>query len=129
MTPVVYDAGPLIAGARNDRRFWAEHRARLELGILPYVPAPIIAQVSRSPQQVQLRRLLRGCEVVQLDEAGAHRAGVLLGKSGTADVCDAVVADVAVSRLAAVVTSDRAHIHRPMSRAGATPRIIDLRGG
>ena len=31
--PVVYDAGALIAAERNDRRFWAEHRVRLELGI------------------------------------------------------------------------------------------------
>ena len=74
MSPVLYDAGPLIAAERNDRRFWAEHRMRLELAIVPCVPAPIVAQASRSPKQVQLRRLLRGCEVVPLDEAGAHRA-------------------------------------------------------
>jgi hypothetical protein len=71
MRPVVYDAGPLIAAERNDRRFWAEHRLRLEAGIVPCVPSPILAQVSRSPKQVQLRRLLRGCEVVALNEAGA----------------------------------------------------------
>ena len=68
MTSVVYDAGPLIAAERNDRRFWAEHRVRLELGIVPCVPSPVVAQVSRSRTQVQLRRLLRGCEVVSLDE-------------------------------------------------------------
>lgn len=64
MIPLVYDAGPLIAGARDDRGFWAEHRARLAMGVLPFVPAPVVAQVSRSSRQVQLRRLLRGCEIV-----------------------------------------------------------------
>ena len=57
MTPVVYDAGVLIAADRNDRAVWADHRIRLEAGIIPVVPAPVIAQVSRSPAQVQLRRL------------------------------------------------------------------------
>ena len=41
------------------------------------VPAPVVAQVSRSPRQVQLRRLLRGGEVVSLTEQRAHSAGRL----------------------------------------------------
>ncbi len=61
MRAVVYDAGPLIAAERNERRFWAEHRARLEMGIVPCVPTVVVAQVSRSARQAQLRRLLRGC--------------------------------------------------------------------
>jgi len=32
---VVYDAGVLIAADRNDREVWADHRARLELGVVP----------------------------------------------------------------------------------------------
>lgn len=126
MIPVVYDAGPLIAGARDDRRFWAEHRARLAMGVLPCVPAPVVAQVSRSSRQVQLRRLLRGCEVVVLDERAAHRTGELLGRSGTADVCDAAVVDAAIVRSADVVTGDRRDIGRLVSRAGAKIRVVDL---
>lgn len=125
MRPVVYDAGPLIAGARDDRRFWAEHRARLEMGILPFVPAPVVAQVSRSSKQVQLRRLLRGCEIVDLDGAGAHRAGELLGCSKTADVCDAVVVDAAIGRSADIVTGDRRDIERLVLRAGVKIRIVE----
>jgi hypothetical protein len=64
MTPIIYDAAVLVAADRNSRSAWVEHRVRLEAGILPVVPAPVVAQVSRSPRQVQLRRLLRGCEVV-----------------------------------------------------------------
>jgi hypothetical protein len=56
MSAVVYDAAVLVAADRNDRRAWAEHKARLEFGLIPLVPAPVVAQVSRSPQQAQLRR-------------------------------------------------------------------------
>lgn len=57
MTPLVYDTGVLVAADRNVRAVWADHWVRLEAGIIPVVPAPVIAQASRSPAQVQLRRL------------------------------------------------------------------------
>ncbi|HYC22263.1 MAG TPA: PIN domain-containing protein, partial [Candidatus Bathyarchaeia archaeon] len=119
------DAGPLIAAERNDRRFWAEHRVRLEMGIAPCVPSAVVAQVSRSPRQVQLRRVLRGCEVVPLDEAGAHRAGALLGKSRTADIADATVVSVAAARTADIVTSDREDIARLIAKTRARIRVVD----
>ena len=125
MRPVVYDAGPLIAAERSDRRFWAEHRVRLELGIVPFVPSPVVAQVSRSPRQVQLRRLLRGCEVVPLDEAGAHRTGALLGTPGTTDIADAALVSVAVARTADIVTSDRGDIERLVAKTRVGIRVID----
>jgi hypothetical protein len=128
MRPVVYDAGPLLAAERNDRRFWAEHRVRLELGIVPCVPSPIVAQVSRSPRQAQLRRLLRGCEVIPLDEAEAHRAGALLGRSGTtdiADIADAALVSVATGRAADIVTSDREDIVQLVAKARVRTRVID----
>jgi hypothetical protein len=124
MNPVVYDAGPLIAAERHNRRFWAEHRIRLELGIVPCVPSPVLAQVSRSPTQAQLRRLLRGCEVVPLDEAGAHAAGALLGKSQTTDVSDAVLVSVAMARKADIVTDDRTDIEHLVSAAGSKIRVV-----
>ena len=62
MRPVVYDTGVLIAADRSERHIWAEHRARLEAGVIPLVPAPVVAQASRSPKQAQLRRLLRGAK-------------------------------------------------------------------
>ena len=119
MSGVVYDAGALVAAERSDRRLWADHRVRLEAGVVPVVPAPVVAQVSRSPRQVQLRRLLRGCEVFALDESAAHAVGRLLGRSGTADIVDATVVTIAIAQDAQVVTSDWADISRLANVAGA----------
>jgi PIN domain len=126
MMPVVYDAGVLVAADRNTRTVWAEHRVRLEAGIVPVVPSPVVTQVSRSPAQVQLRRLLRGCEVVSLTERRAHSAGRLLGRTGSRDVVDAVVADMAAELRADVVTGDRADLRRLLDAADAPGQIIDL---
>jgi len=126
MTPVVYDAAVLVAADRNTRTVWVEHRVRLEAGIVPVVPSPVVAQVSRSPTQVQLRRLLRGCEVVSLTEQGAHSAGQLLGRAGSRDVVDAVVADTAAGLRADVVTGDRDDIRRLLDAADASGQIIDV---
>ncbi len=106
MSDVVYDAGALIAAERNDRAFWADHRVRLEQGTIQVTPATVVAQVSRSPRQAQLRRLLRGCDVASLDEDTAHRVGRILARAGTADIVDGAVVAAAVARSAAVVTSD-----------------------
>lgn len=103
---VVYDAGMLVAAERNGRAAWADHRARLELGLVPVTTAPVVAQVSRSGQQAQLRRLLRGCDIVPFAPEDAHAVGALLGSSGTADVVDAHVALLAGREGALVVTSD-----------------------
>lgn len=130
MTPVVYDAAVLVAADRNTRSIWVEHRVRLEAGIVPVVPSPVVVQVSRSPTQVQLRRLLRGCEVVSLTEQRAHSAGRLLGRAGSRDVVDAVVdavvADTAAELRADVVTGDHADIRRLLDAADASGRIIDV---
>lgn len=126
MTPVVYDAAVLVAADRNVREVWADHRVRLESGVIPVVPAPVVAQVSRSPSQAQLRRLLRGCEVVSLTERRAHAAGALLGRAGSSDVVDAVVAHTAVELGADVLTGGRSDISRLIEAAGAPSQVIDL---
>jgi predicted nucleic acid-binding protein len=126
VTPVVYDAAVLVAADCNARSVWADHRVRLEAGIVPVVPSAVVVQVSRSPTQVQLRRLLRGCEVVSLTEQRAHLAGRLLGRAGSRDVVDAVVAATAAELRADVVTGDRADIRRLLDAADASGQIIDI---
>ena len=126
MRRVVYDAGALVAADRNQRAFWADHRARLEAGLDPAVPAPVVAQVSRSNKQVQLRRLLSGCEVVAFTENEARRAGAILAKSRTSDIVDAAVVVLAASLDADVVTGDADDIAALAAAAGARVRIFDV---
>jgi predicted nucleic acid-binding protein len=124
MSAVVYDAAVLVAADRNERRAWAEHKARLEFGVVPLVPAPVIAQVSRSARQVQLRRFLAGCVVVPLDETEAHEAGRLLGITKTSDVVDAVAVATAVRQKATILTSDPDDIARLVRASGREVAVV-----
>jgi hypothetical protein len=126
VSTVVYDAAVLVAADRNERRVWAEHKVRLELGVVPLVPAPVVAQVSRSPQQAQLRRFLTGCVVVPLGEREAHEAGRLLGITRTADVVDAVVVTLALRKKAMILTSDPDDIERLIRASGRAVAVVTV---
>jgi predicted nucleic acid-binding protein len=126
MSAVVYDAAVLVAADRNDRRAWAEHKARLEFGVIPLVPAPVVAQVSRSSQQAQLRRFLVGCVVVPLGESEAHEAGRLLGMTRTVDVVDAVVVTIALRRKATILTSDPDDMKRLVRASGHEVAVVTV---
>jgi predicted nucleic acid-binding protein len=128
MITVVYDAAVLVAADRNERRTWAEHKVRLELGAVPLVPAPVVVQVSRSPQQAQLRRFLTGCVVVPLGETDAHEAGRLLGLTKTADVVDAVVVTTAIRQKATILTSDPDDIERLVGASGRKIAVVAIAG-
>lgn len=104
---VVYDAGALVAADRSDRAMWADHRARLELGLIPVTTAPVVAQASRSPRQAQLRRFLRGCEIVAFSDRDSHEVGALAGKAKANDVVDVHVVVLAHRLGFGVVTSDQ----------------------
>ena len=103
---VAYDAGVLVAADRNDRGTWADHRIRLELGIVPMTTAPVVAQVSRTARQVQLRRFLRGCEIEAFSANQAHDVGTLIGQAETSDVVDAHIMVIAAKNASTVLTSD-----------------------
>ena len=126
MSTVVYDAAVLVAADRNERRAWAEHKARLELGVIPLVPAPVVAQVSRSPQQAQLRRFLTGCVVVPLGEAEAHEAGRLLGITKTSDLVDSVVVTTALRQNATILTSDPGDMERLVRASGREVAVVAI---
>jgi len=126
MNGFVYDAAVLVDADRNERRAWAEHKARLELGIVPLVPAPVVAQVSRSPQQAQLRRFLAGCSIVPLGENEAHEAGRLLAMTRTTDVVDAVVVTVALRNKAVILTGDPIDMERLVRASGGEGVVITV---
>lgn len=126
MSTVVYDAAVHVAADRNERRAWAEHKVRLELGIVPLVPTPVLAQVSRSPQQAQLRRFLAGWEVVPLSENEAHEAGRLLGVTKTSDVVDSVVVATALRQKATILTSDADDTERLVRASGREVAVVSI---
>ena len=66
----------------------------------------MVAQVSRSARQAQLRRLLRGCEILPFTPQDAHPVGELLAKANTSDVVDAHLALTASQTGAVVLTGD-----------------------
>lgn len=103
---IIYDAGALIAADRNSRTIWTEHLAYLDSGETPMTVAPVVAQVSRSSRQANLRRFLNGCIILPFTAADAHSIGALLARSGTSDVVDAHLVQCAAQLDAEVLTSD-----------------------
>lgn len=101
------DAGALIALDRGGDRAVALLRAALAQGSEVTVPAGALAQAWRGgPRQARLAAFVEGANVDPLDAEAAKAAGVLCGRSATADVVDASVVVSARSRGDLVVTSD-----------------------
>jgi hypothetical protein len=118
---LVYDAGALIAADRGDRRFALLHEKMLTTeDALPIVPTAVIGQVWRDgAKQARLARLLKSVSVEPLDETTSKEAGILCGRSTTADVIDAAVVALAMRYRAGIVTSD----------PGDIAKLIDAYGG
>jgi len=124
MGGVTYDTGALIAAQRNNRRMWALHAGYLAEEVIPTVPAPVLAQAWRGgSRQASLSRLLRMCETEPMSEDLARNVGVLAGKSGHDDIVDVSVAEGAIRRDDAVVTSNVTDIVKIAEAAGARLRI------
>ncbi len=121
---VTYDTGALIAADRGERRIWARHAALLARRQVPSVPAPVVAQAWRgSPRQVQLPRLLAGCDVEAFDDARARATGALAARASTTDIVDAAVVEGALRRRDLIVSSDRADLLAIASAVGVRLEI------
>ncbi|MGH3545015.1 MAG: PIN domain-containing protein [Mycobacteriales bacterium] len=104
---VVYDAGALIAAEKSSVRIHRLARKIAEAGRRPAVPTVVAAQVLRNPaRQVRLLRFLRAAELEAFTSETASRVGRILAASGTSDVVDAAVVDLAHRAGALIVTSD-----------------------
>lgn len=111
MSGLTYDSGALIAAERNERRMWLIHQRALTRGVRPVVPAGVLTEVFRSARQVDLARLLRGCQIEPLDEQTARAAGALIGRCAMdPGAVDASVAEGALRRGDAVVSGNAAHL-------------------
>lgn len=126
MTRLVLDAGALIAADRHNLRVLALLDRAHARGVPLVTSSPVVGQVWRNGRrQANLARLLRAVDVIAPDHAGARRAGVLLAKTGTSDIVDAILADLC--RAAdVVVTSDLQDLAVLTSASGANPEITSV---
>ena len=123
---LTYDTGALIAAERDDRLMWSLHRAAIARGLPPTVPAGVLAEAWRGGPQHRLSMLLKGCKVEDLSAAQARRVGALVAKCGLGDTVDVAVAEGAMRRNDAVVTSNRAHINQVVSSVRGLVPIQDV---
>lgn len=105
---------------------WALHRAAITRGLPPTVPAGVLAEGWRGGPQHQLSRMLKGCKVEELGEPQARQVGVLIAASGLDDTVDVAVAEGAMRRNDAIVTSNRGHIEQVVDTAGRRLPIHDV---
>jgi hypothetical protein len=123
---LTYDTGALIAAERDDRLLWSLHRAAIARGLPPTVPAGVLAEAWRGGPQHRMSMLLKGCRVEDLSEAQARRVGVLVAQSGLDDTVDVAVAEGALRRHDAVVTSNRTHIEHVTDAVRRSVPIHDV---
>jgi len=112
---VTFDAGGLIALDRNDRRVIVLVARAAERGMRITIPATALAQAIRNPaRQARLSRLIRqaGTHLIALGGPDATAVGLLLARTGTADMVDAHVVVCASRAGQAVVTSDADDLRR-----------------
>ena len=123
---LTYDTGALIAAERDDRLLWSLHRAAIARGLPPTVPAGVLAEAWRGGPQHRMSMLLKGCRVEDLSEEQARRVGVLVAQSGLDDAMDVAVAEGALRRHDAVVTSNRTHIEQVTDAVRRSVPIHDV---
>lgn len=121
---VIVDAGALVALERGDRGIWEVLKDELAAGRPVVTHAGVIAEIWRggSGRQARLARALEGIDVRPIDDDLGRRAGVLLGRAGTADVIDAALVLLAQDD-DEILTGDAGDLR---SLADATGRAIDL---
>jgi len=73
-----------------------------------------------------LSRVLKGCRVEELGEDQARHVGGLIARSGLDDTVDVAVAEGAMRRNDAVVTSNRSHIEQVADAMGKRITIHDV---
>ena len=93
---LILDAGALLAYERGNRLVVGllERAARNDVEV--HTTTGVIAQVWRNDaRQARTALLLRGISELELSSEQARRIGVLLAQSGTADIVDGSVVDIA----------------------------------
>ena len=115
MSGITFDASGLIALDRNERHVIALLARAAERGFRVTIPATALAQAIRNPaRQARLSRLIRqaGTDLIALNGTDATAVGLLLARTGTADIADAHVVVCAERAGQAVVTSEPQDLKR-----------------
>ncbi len=111
MSSVTLDTGALIALERRRPRMWKVLQRARELGVVPIVPADVIAEWWRGRSDVRVD-ILASVVVEPLTERLARLAGECLARVEGATTVDAIVMASAAQRGDAVYTSDVADLER-----------------
>lgn len=126
---MTFDTGALIALERNDRELWTALRSAVASDQVATVPTVVVAQAWRgTAPQALLSRALKLCWAEPLSYEIARSAGELCGRSGTADIVDAVVVVSAASRPDVIVTSDRKDLERLADYVDGEVAIVQVSG-
>lgn len=105
MTTITLDTGALIALERRHQRMWKVLHRASEIGIVPVVPADVVAEWWRGRTDIR-DNILRSVVVEPLTEALARLAGESMAKVNGATTVDAIVMASAAQRGDAVYTSE-----------------------
>jgi hypothetical protein len=116
---VIYGVGALRAAGRGERMMWAVHRAALAHGIVPVVPALVVAEGFRTEAHGdRLTSLLSGTEVEEVSADEARRLGELAARADTTDLSAVAVAECADRRNSAVIGSRQAALRATAALLG-----------
>ncbi|HVE47080.1 MAG TPA: hypothetical protein VNA57_10100 [Acidimicrobiales bacterium] len=121
------DAGGLLAVERSHRKVLALCKRELLAGRPPLTHGGVVGQVWRggAGRQAPLAMLLAAVEVIALDDRLGRGAGVLLGRSGTADVVDAALVLLAADG-DEILTSDPEDLRRLAATAGVHVDLVPV---
>jgi PIN domain nuclease of toxin-antitoxin system len=126
MTRLVLDAGAFVAVERGDLEVMAILRRARERKIPLVTTAPVVGQVWRNGRkQANLARLLKAVNVLAPNEQSARTAGLLLAKTGTTDIVDALVVELCTGA-DIILTSDPKDLARLVQAASMRPAVHAL---
>lgn len=121
---LILDAGALIAFDKGDPRVRARLAAARRVEAELVTTSPVIGQAWRDGRkQALLARLIASTRVEAPDETAAKQAGVLLARTNTSDVVDALLAGL-VNNGDMVITSDAGDIERLLVARGVRASVV-----
>jgi predicted nucleic acid-binding protein len=111
VTTITLDTGALIALERRRQRIWKVLHRASAIGVLPVVPADVVAEWWRGRSDIR-EHILASVAVEPLTEALARLAGEAMAAVRGSTSVDAIVVASAARRADAIYTSDVGDLER-----------------